>query len=34
MMPLLRSAARRASRKDEVLPLLAVEWRGRGHSEW
>ncbi len=25
-MPLLRSAARRASRKEEVLPLLVAEW--------
>ena len=33
-MPLVRSAARRAARKDEVSPLLGVEWRGRGHREW
>ena len=33
-MPSLRSAARRASRKDEALPLLAGEWRGREHREW
>ena len=30
MMPLLRSAARRANRKDEVLPLLAD---GNGGAE-
>ncbi len=32
-MPLVRSAARRATRKSEVSPLLGSEWRGRGHRE-
>jgi hypothetical protein len=31
-MPLLRSAARRASRKDEVSPLLVAEWLRRGRE--
>ncbi len=29
-MPLPRLAARRANHKDEVSPLLVLEWRGRG----
>ncbi len=32
MMPLLGLAARRASRKAEVSPLLVPEWRGRERS--
>jgi hypothetical protein len=34
MMPLPRLAARRATRKAEVSPLLGSEWRGRERSEW
>jgi hypothetical protein len=33
-MPLLRLAAKRASRKGEGSPLLVSEWRKRDHSEW
>jgi len=33
-MPLLRSAARRAPRKEEASPLLVAEWRSRGQREW
>ena len=29
-MPLVRSAARRVTHKDEVSQLLVAKWRGRG----
>ncbi|MGA7273164.1 MAG: hypothetical protein WB239_19005 [Acidimicrobiia bacterium] len=34
IMPLLGLAARRASRKAEVSPLLVPEWRGRERRGW
>jgi hypothetical protein len=33
-MPLVRSAARRVTRKDEVSPLLGSEWWSQGRREW
>lgn len=33
-MPLLRSETERARPKDEVSPLLVLEWRSRDHSAW